>query len=221
MYLIPNKSVVLILIAFAKVSGCLELFFAMSAAFKTEQTFEEIVQEYYEALYRFAHSLARNGNDACDLTQQTFFLWASKGHQLRDKSKVKSWLFTTLYREFLGKKRKQTRFPHVEVEQVEHVLPNVSPNVVNELDGGTVVELLHTIDDTYRAPLTLFYLKQHSYLEIAEILNIPVGTVMSRLSRGKAQLRALIQAENSGRGKKKIVRLNPESLGNTSAANES
>ena len=192
----------------------------MNAAVKTEKSFEEIVQQYYEALYRFAHSLARNGNDACDLTQQTFFLWASKGHQLRDKSKVKSWLFTTLYREFLGSRRKQTRFPHVEVELVEHVLPNIPPNVVNELDSGTVVEMLQTIDDTYRAPLTLFYLQQHSYLEIAEILNIPVGTVMSRLSRGKAQLRKRMHAEKSGHTKKKIVRLDPESLRDRAAGNE-
>jgi len=185
----------------------------MSAAIKTEKNFEEIVQEYYEALYRFAHSLARNGNDACDLTQQTFFLWASKGHQLRDRSKIKSWLFTTLYREFLGTRRKQTRFPHVEVEQVEHVLPNVAPNVVNALDSDTVVDLLHQIDETYRGPLTLFYLQQHSYLEIAEILNIPIGTVMSRLSRGKAQLRKLLNAaQNQHSSNKKIIplKINPK-----------
>ena len=182
----------------------------MTAAIKSEKTFEEIVQQYYEALYRFAHSLSRNANDACDLTQQTFLLWASKGHQLRDKSKVKSWLFTTLYREFLGVRRKQTRFPQVEVEQVEHAMPSIPPNMVNELDGDTVVDLLHGIDDTYRAPLTLFYLQQHSYLEIAEILNIPIGTVMSRLSRGKSQLRKLIQSHDSGAFKKKIVPMNPE-----------
>lgn len=182
----------------------------MTAAIKSEKTFEEIVQQYYEALYRFAHSLSRNANDACDLTQQTFLLWASKGHQLRDKSKVKSWLFTTLYREFLGIRRKQTRFPQVEVEQVEHVMPSISPNMVNELDENTVVDLLHGIDETYRAPLTLFYLQQHSYLEIAEILNIPIGTVMSRLSRGKSQLRKQIQSQDSGAFKKKIVPMNPE-----------
>jgi RNA polymerase sigma-70 factor (ECF subfamily) len=57
---------------------------------------------YYEPLYQFAFSLARDEADACDLTQQTFCIWAAKGHQLRDASKVKTWLFTTLHREFLG-----------------------------------------------------------------------------------------------------------------------
>ena len=58
--------------------------------------FDEIVNRYYPMLYRFALSLARNEADACDLTQQTFSVWATKGHLLRDGSKVKSWLFTTL-----------------------------------------------------------------------------------------------------------------------------
>ena len=64
-------------------------------------------------LYRFALSLSRQESDAADLTQQTFLLWASKGHQLRDPSKVKTWLFTSLYREFLGRKRQQDRFVEV------------------------------------------------------------------------------------------------------------
>jgi hypothetical protein len=57
--------------------------------------FEAVVAGYYEPLYRFAISLARSEADACDLTQQTFYMWASKGHQLSDPSKVKSWLHTS------------------------------------------------------------------------------------------------------------------------------
>ena len=63
--------------------------------------FETVVAGYYEPLYRFAISLTRSEADACDLAQQTFYMWATKGHQLRDPSKVKSWLFTTLHRAFL------------------------------------------------------------------------------------------------------------------------
>ena len=60
--------------------------------------FEGLVAQYYEPLYQFAFSLARAEADACDLTQQTFLVWATKGHQLRDPDKVKTWLFTTLDR---------------------------------------------------------------------------------------------------------------------------
>ncbi len=57
--------------------------------------FEGLVEQYYRSLYQFAFSLAQSESEACDLTQQTFYIWATKGHQLRDVSKVKSWLFTT------------------------------------------------------------------------------------------------------------------------------
>src|SRR5580765_4081397 len=60
------------------------------------QDFEGLVERYYRSLYQFAFSLSRSEAEACDLTQQTFYIWATKGSQLRDASKVKSWLFTTL-----------------------------------------------------------------------------------------------------------------------------
>lgn len=150
--------------------------------------FEEIVDRYYPMLYRFAYSLARNEADACDLTQQTFSVWAAKGHLLRDASKVKSWLFTTLYREFISNRRREMRWPQEEISEVEHELPVAMPETVDYLESAQVMEALHSIDETFRAPLVLFYLQENSYEEIAEILEIPIGTVMSRLSRGKQKL---------------------------------
>ena len=87
--------------------------------------FEQIVSQYYEPLYRFAFSLARNEADACDLTQQTFYIWATKGHQLRDRSKAKSWLFTILHREFLKIRQKAVRFPHFELRDAIEDLPTI------------------------------------------------------------------------------------------------
>jgi hypothetical protein len=63
--------------------------------------FEQIVSQHYKPLYRFAVSLTRTEAYACDLTQQTFYIWATKGHQLRDRSKGKSWLFTISVSELL------------------------------------------------------------------------------------------------------------------------
>src|SRR5260370_37391009 len=77
----------------------------------TEPDFEQLVDAHYAALYRFALSLAKNEMDAADLTQQTFYIWAEKGRDLRDPGKAKSWLFTTLYREFLGGRGHERRFP--------------------------------------------------------------------------------------------------------------
>jgi len=137
------------------------------------------------------------------LTQQTFFLWASKGHQLRDDSKAKSWLFTTLYREFLNRRRHEVRFSPVEVNEVREEEMSMSPNI-SALDGFTVLQALHEVDEPFRAPLTLFYLEQFSYREIADVLDVPIGTVMSRLSRGKALLRRRLLSEAKACGNKII-----------------
>src|SRR5258707_12524918 len=144
-----------------------------------EVDFERLVNLYYAPLYRFALSLTRKENDACDLTQQTFYVWARKGHQLKDTAKVKSWLFTTLHREFLETQRRQTRFPHYELEEVDHELPNLNPDHVTRLDSGTVLSLLAQVDPVFQAPVALFYLEDYAYNEIAQFLVIPMGTVKS------------------------------------------
>ncbi|HUA67328.1 MAG TPA: RNA polymerase sigma factor, partial [Candidatus Saccharimonadales bacterium] len=150
--------------------------------------FESLVAHHYQPLYQFAFSLTRDEADACDLTQQTFCIWAAKGHQLRDESKVKTWLFTTLHREFLGARRKQSRFPQVELEQVSAELPAVPPPRLHRLDAAQVLAALEGLDEIYRAPVALFYLQDYSYNEIAEILEVPIGTVKSRLARGLGRL---------------------------------
>ena len=159
--------------------------------------FESLVERYYRPLYQFAFSLTQSESDACDLTQQTFYIWATKGHQLRDVSKVKTWLFTTLHREFLETRRRQTRFPHHELSQVDFELPTISPARINQLDSGQVVQALSQVDQLYQAPVALFYLQDCSYKEIAEILDAPMGTVKSRIARGIAQLQRLLVGKDA------------------------
>jgi RNA polymerase sigma-70 factor (ECF subfamily) len=155
--------------------------------------FEKLAADFYPSLYRFAFALTRNAADAADLTQQTFYLWAAKGHQLRDGTKVKAWLFTALYREFLAQKRRQSRFIDPEdLAESSTAETALATAAIAKLDGAVAQKALLSLDENHRAPLALFYLQQHSYTEIAEILNIPVGTVMSRISRGKLKLRKLL-----------------------------
>jgi RNA polymerase sigma-70 factor (ECF subfamily) len=157
-----------------------------------EIDFEDLVTRFYGPLYQFAFGLTRAKADASDLTQQTFYIWATKGHQLRDGSKVKTWLFTTLHREFLNLRRKVVRFPHHELEEMEHELPAFAPDMVNAMDAAQAVELLGQVGEPYQAALTLFYMQDCSYLEIAGILDVPLGTVQSRISRGVGQLQQLV-----------------------------
>ena len=151
--------------------------------------YEQIVAVHHEHLYRFAFSLAGNPDDAAELTQETYVRLLTKGGQLRDRSKVKTWLFTTLYRVFLGWRRHATRFPHFEISTMEPELPHFTPAMADEVDGVMAMDTALQIEEHFRAPLVLYYLQGLAYKEIAEVLDIPIGTVMSRLSRGKELLR--------------------------------
>src|SRR6188768_4285130 len=102
-------------------------------------SFEIIVREHYEQLFRFAMTLTRLEADARDLTQQTFYVWAMKGHQLRDTSKVKTWLFTTLKHAFLTGRTRQVRFPHCNLEDVSQELPALSPELIDQSDCSQVL----------------------------------------------------------------------------------
>ena len=156
--------------------------------------FEELVDTHYQSLYRFGYSMAKSPERASDLVQQTFVKWAEKGHQLKDRSKAKTWLFTTLYREYLSQARRSTKFPERDLEEAEYQLPANQADADRQVDAKRAVSLLANLDETFRAPLTLFFLQDHSYKEIAQVLDIPIGTVMSRISRGKVQLRKLMEA---------------------------
>jgi RNA polymerase sigma-70 factor (ECF subfamily) len=174
--------------------------------------FADLVDAHYQGLYRFALSLTRCADVAADLVQETFCVWAAKGSQLRDRSKAKTWLYTTLHREFLGHHRRASRYTDEPIDEEKEAIAAPEGDADRQMDGQRALELLGALDETYRAPVALFYLQQHSYKEIAAILDIPIGTVMSRLSRGKEILRRQMTAEPSS-GPKNILQLSPEALG--------
>lgn len=157
--------------------------------------FEGIVSEHYEALFRFALSLTRADADARDLTQHTFYVWATKGHQLRDLTKVKTWLYTTLHRAFLHGRRRQSRFPEQQLDDAIERLPTDAPAQADQVDALQVLPALAKVDETYQAAVALYYLEDYAYKDIAVILDVPVGTVKSRIARGIAQLRDILLSD--------------------------
>ncbi len=174
--------------------------------------FAGLVDRHYEHLFRFALALTKDRDHAADLVQETFCIWAEKGHQLRDRAKAKTWLFTTLHREFLGQRRRAWRYAEEELDEEKAAsLAAPEDEADRRMDAQRALELLGELEELYRSPLTLFYLQQHSYKEIAEILHIPVGTVMSRLARGKEILRRRMTAEPSSVPRNILV-IEPERL---------
>jgi RNA polymerase sigma-70 factor (ECF subfamily) len=101
---------------------------------------------------------------------------------------VKSWLFTTLHREFLKTCRRRNRFPSESIDERASGLPNVAANCAERADSQTLLRILGEIDEDFRAPLVLYYMEDLSYKEIAAVLALPLGTVQSRIARAKIQL---------------------------------
>ena len=151
-----------------------------------------IVDRFYGPLYQFAVRLTRSESDAADLVQQTFFMLIQHLHRIRDYSRIKCWLFTTLRRNFLMEARHRAKRREVEFLPDVHCWQTEGPSHWSTLDAPTVRKALLQVDESYRTTLELFYVRNYSYKEIGKALEIPIGTVMSRLSRGKAQLKSIL-----------------------------
>lgn len=152
---------------------------------------ESVIREHYRGLYAYAHSLTRNAADAADLTQQVTVIFAKRWSDIKDRTKTKSWLFSCLYREFLRLKRKQKRIVSIEDQHEPETLATPAEQGRNS-DGRSAVEAIHSLEEPHRSVLTLYYLEELSYREIADALEVPTGTVMSRLSRAKDAIRRIL-----------------------------
>jgi RNA polymerase sigma-70 factor (ECF subfamily) len=175
----------------------------VSATDESAAEFERLVDAYYRPLFRFAMSLCGSEGTASDLVQQTFYAWAAKGDQLRDRTRAKAWLFTTLHREFLQLIRRDSRLvplpdDHEETMGAEEPAPE--PAVIENIEPADLHTALAETPEVFRVPLALFYLESFTYAEIADLLSIPIGTVMSRLSRGKQKLRKRLRTRTHQSG---------------------
>ena len=153
----------------------------------------DLIDAHYEALYRYAYRLAGNSADAEDLTQDTFSKAISRLGQLRDRDSAKSWLFRILRNAYLHRIRDERRKKIVPLEAIGD-LAEEPPEAPPEVDSATLQEALNELDETFRTPLILFYFEDFSYRDIAEQMDLPIGTVMSRLARAKGYLKTKLFA---------------------------
>lgn len=152
---------------------------------------ESVIREHYRALYAYAYSLTRQHADAADLTQQTTVVLATRWQEIRELDRVKPWLFSVLYREFLRSKRRGSRFVALEEPVAEAITCEAADQEASH-DSKQVVRMIQGMDEPHRSVLSLHYLEELSCRDIAEVLQIPIGTVMSRLSRAKEQIRRML-----------------------------
>jgi RNA polymerase sigma-70 factor, ECF subfamily len=143
---------------------------------------------HHAAVYRYACRLCGCPTEAEDLTQQTFLIAQRKLHQLREAERACAWLLAVVRSCFLKSLRKARPLL---IENVELVIDEESAKtpVFDEIDREQLTAALAELPDEFRIVTLMFYFEELSYQEIAKELEIPIGTVMSRLSRAKRNLR--------------------------------
>ena len=180
--------------------------------------FWNLAQNQTRFLYNVAFRYVGNRYDAEDLVQETLYTACNKFHQLRDRRKFKSWMFAILRNHFLKWQRKKAPVQADEFEngidyfsQLESVSLRQDAASVYEkkIEAETVQSILDKLPEKYKAVLILYYMEDSSYQEIADMLTVPVGTVMSRLSRAKQIMKkALLRSTINQPQTKKVIQLN-------------
>src|SRR5436305_7430023 len=152
------------------------------------QLMQRLVDEHYVALYRYAFRLSGSAADAEDLTQEAFCKAQTNLGQLRDHDRVKPWLFSILRNAYLHRVRAERQEKCVSFAGLGD-LPERAPDSLPEIDPERLQAALNELPEVFRTPIILYYFEEFSYRDIAEQMDLPLGTVMSRLARAKAYLR--------------------------------
>jgi RNA polymerase sigma-70 factor, ECF subfamily len=155
----------------------------------SQRTVQQLVEEHYVTLYRYAYRLCGSSADAEDLTQETFCKAQLNLGQLREAGRAKPWLFSILRNAYLHRVRAERAQPVVSLEGVGDVAEPL-PETLPDVDAEQLQQALNDLPEPFRTPIILYYFEDFSYRDIAEQMDLPIGTVMSRLARGKLYLRS-------------------------------
>jgi RNA polymerase sigma-70 factor (ECF subfamily) len=171
----------------------------------TWQTFEAEAMPHVDRLFRLAMWLERNRAEAEDLVQETLTQALQSFHRYTPGTNCRAWLITILQHVRANRRRAQGRAPiDVAVEgRVANTIPFVPP-VPEVLTDEDLLGALDSIPPQYQEVILLCDVQEMTYKEIAAALDVPIGTVMSRLHRGRELLRVALTARGTGSAAREV-----------------
>ena len=164
----------------------------MQSETQLQQQFEECVHQCADSLYRVAYRLTGNRTLALELVQETYLnAWKSL-QNLKDSNKMRSWLFAIMRNQFSKLLHKEKRTTPT-IEQIDWIS---APPETEDNTTDRVQTALQSLDDIHRLPVLFVSLEGMSVEEAAGILEVPRGTVLSRLHRGRAKLKEILSRDD-------------------------
>lgn len=156
------------------------------------EAFAELVRRYDRPVYHLAYRTLRDAEEARDVAQETFFKAYRSLRTFRPDKKFSTWLFSIAYHASCDRLSRRKRFSSDELQERADAGPGPEHQVIALDEAERLRDAIAALPEKYRAVITLYHLQGRQYEEIAQVLELPMGTVKTHLFRAKEQLRRIL-----------------------------